>query len=126
MSLFRPKGVWDRRGKKAGPPRSSRIYLSEVGYWSQAERGSGMQCPPVLEIRPTPKAAGVTEGVRSLIFQKTCRFDLRHADTFAWYECVHCKSCGCPSFSLDDLKDMPAEVLEHLKLHAELCSKLER
>lgn len=37
------------------------------------------------------------------------------------YECMHCRGCGCPSFTplLED--EIPLEIIEHLATHAQLC-----
>ena len=133
MPFFRA----DRRKQK----RASRIHLSEVAYWREPEYifgftgwksmdgKSGMEALETLNIPTRAKhLSAIQPGVDFQIYPQPpiCKFELRHADEFCWYECSHCKFCGCPSFPLSDLKDMPAEVMDHLKLHAELCSKLER
>jgi hypothetical protein len=97
--------------------------------WKSMDGGTGMRCLEVVNLPRSSKShAGAMEPGNDLRPQQVavCRFELRHADEFCWYECAHCSACGCPSFPLSDLKEMPSNVLEHLQLHAELCSKLER
>lgn len=130
------------RGLRKGKKRVSRIHLSEVAHWpnpeytfgftgwkSMEDRGTGMECLDKVVIPLQRKYSGaMTPGAEMLRIMgvPVCEFELRHADTFVWYECRHCSSCGCPSFTLDKLREMPTVIWEHLQFHAELCSKLER
>lgn len=54
-----------------------------------------------------------------------CTFQLMQCEAIMFYECMHCRRAGTPSFHLDD-KEVPRDVVDEMRLHAELCSKLER
>lgn len=136
-----PWGVRQKRGKRGRPPKPSYMHLSEVGEWPESnydfgitgvkslEGGTVMEAMDRINIPTERKMVGAMRpgiDVQVWPLMPVCHFELRHAEQFAWYECLHCQNAGCPSFDLSGLKEIPAEVWEYMKLHAELCAKLDR
>ena len=103
--------------------------VADMQEFSQAERGEDMEKSPILHYYPQPLLTIHTtrEMCEPNVWTggKPCTFQLMQCEEIMFYECMHCRRAGAPSFHLED-KEVPKDVVDQMRLHAELCLKLER